>query len=242
MGLHLKRKKERVYLLTLVYRLSKTLFFLSNKKKMSLFLTLEWIFDRLANEESFKYFSYEKHPLRFHTIKFIQQHINSSEYVLDLGSGYGDMSNKIAEFSKKVVGVDYVSGDVEIAKSRHQKENLEFVFDDAFDFLNECKDQFDVIILSHIIEHIDDPEEFLKKCIPHTKKIFIEVPDYDKTYSNHYRSILKNKLNYTDPDHVWEFNREELTSLISKTGLTIIENEFRFGVMKFWCETHLVKR
>ncbi|MCO6500003.1 MAG: methyltransferase domain-containing protein [Vicingus serpentipes] len=204
---------------------------------MNLFLTLEWIFDRLAHEESFKYFSYDEHPLRIYTINFIQRHLEPSYTVLDLGSGYGDMSNKIAKSCKKVVGVDYVYGDIEIAKSKHSRKNLEFVYGDAFDYLNETEELFDVIILSHIIEHIDNPNDFLKKCIPHTKEIFIEVPDYDKTYLNHYRSILNNKLNYADTDHVWEFDREELTKLITEVGLEIVESEFRFGVMKFWCHT-----
>lgn len=236
MGLHLKREKERVFLLSLIYRISKIIFWLTPRKKLNLFLTLEWIFDRLAHEETFNYFSYENHPLRFHSFNFINKGLKPTDCVLDLGSGHGDMSNKMADFSKKVVGVDYVMGDIEIAKSKHNKPNLSFIYGDAFDYLKDCKEEFDVIILSHIIEHIDNPKDFIEKCIPHTKRIFIEVPDYDKTYLNHYRTLLNNKLQYADADHVWEFDREELVELIKSTGLNIIDSEFRFGVMKIWCE------
>jgi SAM-dependent methyltransferase len=238
MGLHLKREKKRVFLLSFFYKISKILFIVSSKRRLNLYLTLEWIFDRLAHEESFNYFPYEKHPLRFHTINFIKKHVTPTDIVLDLGSGYGDMSNKLAELSKKVVGVDYVKGDVEIAKSRHTKPNLKFIYGDAFKYLESCNQKFDIIILSHILEHIDNPIEFLKKCVPYTKKIFIEVPDYDKTYLNHYRTLLNNKIQYTDADHVWEFDREELFELIKNCNLRVLDSDFRFGVMKIWCETY----
>lgn len=176
--------------------------------------------------------------MRYHTINFIKKQVELTDKVLDLGSGYGDMSNKLAEFAKKVVGVDYVKENVEIAKSKHAKYNLEFIYGDAFDYLESCNEKFDVIILSHILEHIDEPLDFLKKCVPHAKKIFIELPDYDKTYLNHYRTQLNNKIQYTDADHVWEFDREELFELIKNCGLKVIETDFRFGVMKVWCKIY----
>ena len=237
MGLKLKREKERVFLLSFIYKLSKTFFFLSSKRKFNLYLTLEWIFDRMAHEESFNNFTYEEHPLRFYTIKFIKKRVEITDKVLDLGCKFGEMSNKLADFSEKVVGVDFVMGDIEFAKSKYNKSNLEFIHGDAFEYLKTCAGKFDVIILSHILEHIDNPLEFLKQCSSYTKKLFIEVPDYDKTYLNHYRTSLNNKLQYTDADHVWEFDRVELFELIKDAGLTIVESEFRFGVIKVWCET-----
>jgi hypothetical protein len=55
---------------------------------------------------------------------------------------------------------------------------------------------------------------------------------------NHYRTQLKNKIQYTDADHVWEFDREELLELIKDADLNVIETDFRFGVMKVWCEIY----
>lgn len=237
MGLHLKREKERVVLLTLVYRLSKLLFFLKPKKKLNLFLTLEWIFDRLAHEESFNNFEYDQHPLRFQTINFIKNHINQKDKVIDLGCKFGEMSNALSEFSNKVVGIDNEMKNIEIARLNYKKTNLEFIHDEAFHYLQNCNEKYDVIILSHILEHISEPLDFLKKCVPHTQKIFIELPDYDKTYLNHYRTVLDNKIQYTDADHVWEFDREELMTLVNDAGLKVTESEYRFGVIKIWCET-----
>lgn len=236
MGLKLKREKERVFLLSFIYKLSKMLFFLSSKRKFNLYLTLEWIFDRLAHEESFNHFSFEKHPLRYYSIAFLKQRIRATDNVLDLGCKFGEISNKIAEFAQKVVGVDMIANDIVVAKSRYNKSNLEFVHGDAFEFLQHSQDKFDVIILSHIIEHIDEPISFLKECALHSSNVYIEVPDYDKSYLNHYRTKMNNPLQYTDADHVWEFDRAELHQMVEDSGWKVVESEYRFGVIKFWCE------
>lgn len=236
MGLKLKREKERIFLLRFIYKFSKLLFFLNSKSKFNLYLSLEWIFDRLAHEESFNNFSFEQHPLRYYSIAFLKKHIKTSDNILDLGCKFGEISNKIADFANKVVGVDIIENDIVIANSRYNKSNLEFVHGDAFEFLQHSQDKFDVIILSHIIEHIDKPVAFLKECALHSPNIYIEVPDYDKTYLNHYRTSLNNKLQYTDADHVWEFDRFELKQIVKDAGWKIVEEECRFGVIKFWCK------
>ncbi len=235
MGLHLERDKKKNFLLSIIYRLSELLFMISSKKRLSLYLNLEWIFDRLAHEESFQNFHYDKHPLRVYSLKFIQKQISPSDNVLDLGCNLGEISNKIAEFSNQVVGVDYNNDLITKANWRCNNSNLKFVCADAVSYLEKTSEKFNIVILSHILEHMETPIEFLKKCIPYTKKIFIELPDYDKTYLNYYRAAIKNELNYSDVDHIWEFDREELFLLIND-GLKIIDSEFKCGVIKIWCE------
>jgi hypothetical protein len=36
---------------------------------------------------------------------------------------------------------------------------------------------------------------------------------------------------------VWEFDRQELFEILKKCNLKIIDCEFRFGVIKIWCES-----
>ncbi len=102
MGIKLSRKKPKNFLLSLIYRLQKLLP-MSSKAKFKLFLDLEWIFDRLSHEESFKNYSPNQHPPRLLSIKFLLPNFTSNDTVLDLGCNSGDISFMITEKAKEVV-------------------------------------------------------------------------------------------------------------------------------------------
>ena len=61
MGIKTSRQKPRNILTSLIYRFQKYLPF-SYKFKIKLFLNLEWIFDRLSHEMSFKYYLQDGFP------------------------------------------------------------------------------------------------------------------------------------------------------------------------------------
>jgi SAM-dependent methyltransferase len=234
MGIKLNREKRRSILLSICYRFSKVLAF-STKKRFKIFLDLEWIFDRLAHEESFKYYNSLDHPIRIHTLQFIKKHCQPNYSVLDIGCNSGEITQQVANFTEKVVGVDYNKKIIEAAQKNNTSKNVEFIHCDAFDYLKNQAKKVDLVILSHILEHLDNPKDFITNCALYTNHIYIEVPDYEKTYLNLYRAELGNKLNYTDSDHVWEFDRVELLKVIQDCNIKIIDCEFKFGIIKIWC-------
>lgn len=235
MGLKYNRDKKRNFLLSFIYRVQKLLP-IGSEAKLRFFLNLEWIFDRLAHEQSFKHYQRDNHPVFLATKNFILKHIRSTQTVLDLGSNHGTISNFIAEKAQEVIGIDYNAGLVNDAKQRYQKNNLNFIHKEAYQYLLENHEKkFDVLILSHILEHLDNPKDFLIKFKNRFDFIYIELPDFDKTYLNTYRKDLNLDLNYTDDDHISEFDRTELINLLQDCNLTIIENEHRFGIQRFWC-------
>jgi SAM-dependent methyltransferase len=235
MGLKLERKKKKHYLLRFIFNIFKFRI-LSKEKRIKLFLDLEWIFNRLAHEESYKLFSNECHPVRIATIDFLTNKITASNSVFDLGCNSGDLSVLISEFSKNVVGVDYNKQLIENANRKYQRNNLSFICEEASMFLNKNKDKFDVLILSHILEHLDNPEEFLLKFKNFFKFVYIELPDFESSFSNSYRLKVKSDLIYTDLDHVSEFDRIEICEILKNCKIKIIESEFKFGFQKYWCE------
>lgn len=241
MGIKLKRKKDRHFLLSFIYKFQKILP-LSKRRKFKLFLDLEWIFDRLAHEASFSFYNEDNHPVRIYSKKFILDHITDTQHILDLGCKYGEITHYLANKAKHVTGIDHDKNAIEIAKSRYQKNNLSFEYGEAFEFLSNETEEYDVLILSHILEHIDEPEEFLKKFKHFFKFIYIEVPDFDRYYLNQYRLDQKNSLIYSDDDHVSEFDRDEIKTILNNCDITILEAEYRFGVQKFWCKVDLTQK
>jgi SAM-dependent methyltransferase len=235
MGLKLKREKNVIFLVRLLYAINRILP-LSKKAKFKLYLNMEWMFDRLSHEYSFKNYQPDDHPVRKHTRKTILDFITGEQSILDLGCNRGDMSVYLADKAKLVVGVDYDAYAINLAKERYKKENLEFICADAYDYLNKTDTSFDILILSHILEHLDDPESFLKKYTPFFKFLYIELPDFDKTLLNQYRLDNKMPLIYMDADHISEFDRYELKDLLKKCNLEIIQAEYIFGLQKIWCK------
>ncbi len=238
MGLKLSRKKSRSALVTFIYRGQKLLPF-SSKFKFKLFLNLEWMFNRLSHEMSFKYYSPSTHPVRQCSKQFILDHLDENSNVLDLGCNQGDISNIIAEKVKRVVGIDYDKGAIDRAIKRYQRPNLEFQCGEASEYLQKSPERFDALILSHILEHLDDPKAFLNKFKGDFDSIYIELPDYEISYLNFYRRDLRLKLNYTDNDHITEFDRSDMRQLLDECGLEIIREEYRYGLIKIWCRNRV---
>jgi len=236
MGMRLPRKKPRNVLLSLLYRLSR-IPFAPQKVKFSLFLDLEWIFDRLSHEFSFHIFSPAEHPIRQSFRAFLISKIEAGHNVLDLGCGKGTLSRYLSEKAKSVVGVDHDRSAIDAARSANRKDNLTFISDDARSYLNSIpRESFDVLILSHILEHLDDPKALLLEFKGFFKYIYIEVPDFDRYYLNHYRKSLGSPLIYTDADHISEFDRDEMGALLAACSVDILNSDHRFGVLRFWCE------
>ncbi|MFI5148961.1 MAG: class I SAM-dependent methyltransferase [Bacteroidia bacterium] len=234
MGIKLSRAKPRNWLLTFSYRLNKVMPF-SHAFKHKLFLRLEWIFERLAHEESLYVYDPEKHPCRYLGKEYILKHISTSDRVLDIGCNLGEVTDYVASKASEVIGIDHNAGAIQIASGKFKRNNLHFYHADARTFLKTQQGTFDVLILSHILEHLDNPKEFLLEFAPAFNHIYIEVPDFDKTILNHYRQAMNETLIYTDDDHVSEWDRLELNKLIETSGMEIIEQEYRFGLQKLWC-------
>jgi len=231
MGVKLTRTKKRNLLLSTIYRLNRLLP-ISVNSKFKLALNLERIFNRIAHESSFKVYEDSDHPVRKYSINYILSFIQKEYSVVDLGCKYGEISFAISQQTKSVVGIEYDDVAIAQAKSKFRAHNLEYVCSDAIEYLKTNNNRKDMLILSHILEHIDHPTDFLKAFAPYFKYIYIEVPDFDMSYLNYYRDYLDMNLIYSDSDHVSEFDREELNTLLKVTGLKVLKAEYRFGLMK----------
>jgi SAM-dependent methyltransferase len=233
MGVKLPRKKPRNLVIAVVYRM-RNLIPLGKKGKFRLFMNLEWIFNRLSHEMSFHFYSPMEHPLRVLSRPFILDHLNNQNVVLDLGCNLGEITYVVAEKAKEAVGIDYNGGAIKKAKQQFQRPNLTFLHREAYEYLLENSKQFDTLILSHVLEHLDDPRDFLMKFKGFFKQIYIEVPDFDRYFLNIYRKDIGGCYIHTDDDHISEFDRDELKALFKECNLEIVKEEYKYSVQKFW--------
>ena len=134
--------------------------------------------------------------------------------MLDVGCGTGRWSEIVAGKARKVVGIDYDSTNIAIAKSRDCK--AEFNLLDINDGMEDLG-KFNVAILIHLLEHIDNPQVLLASLKSNCDSLIIEVLDRDSNPLNWAR--IKMGLDYyTDADHVREYSVGELQEDLEKSG------------------------
>ena len=98
--------------------------------------------------------------------------------VLDVGCGTGNFCSMISKKgTKRVVGIDYASEAIKIAKKEHKSKNLEF----RNIQISQIDEKFDVIVSIGTLEHMDNPYEILKvmkKKLNANGKIIITNPNW----------------------------------------------------------------
>jgi hypothetical protein len=84
--------------------------------------------------------------------------------------------------------------------------------------------KFDLALLIHILEHIDDPKSLLVKLSRVTENLIIEVPDRESDPLNWAR--VKLEMDYSsDHDHVREYSLALIERELRETGWQIQSKE-----------------
>ncbi len=129
--------------------------------------------------------------------------------LLEVGCGSGQILKELRELGWLVEGVDLDSRAVEIAKKNGLHVVSGFLEDQHYQ-----DDTFDVIILSHLIEHVDDPLQLLKESYRILKSggvIVIVTPNILSFGHYRYKSFW---LHLDPPRHMHLFSPETLQRLL----------------------------
>mgnify|MGYP005758863813 CR=1 FL=1 len=116
-------------------------------------------------------------------LEWILDNIDSNQKVLDLGCSQGIVSILAAQKGNDVLGIDIEDEAVEFAKDilnnkyTDVRENVKFICADYFKY--KIDEKFDVIIMTEVLEHLENPRGFIKKSVENIKengKAVITVP------------------------------------------------------------------
>lgn len=127
--------------------------------------------------------------------------------ILEIGSGSGEIANYYSEHGCNVTTVDPCITGYENTAITHYQQFFDVSFPD---------NQYDLIIARHIIEHIDNPIEFLKLCksrLSDTGQVYIEVPNLDST-------LMNDRIVDFFNDHVQHFSINSLNLCSALSGFT----------------------
>ena len=188
------------------------------------------ILDKVVNE-LLPYSEAGVHPkhrlMNYH--QFFIDNVSSTDSVLDIGCGQGMVAADVAKKAKHVVGIDFDQKKIAWAKRTYQAPNLTFLVGDALkDLPNQS---FDAVVLSNVLEHIDQREAFLRSIRPLAPKFLIRVPMIARDWKVLYKKEIG--LDYRlDDTHFIEYTQDELLQELTNTNYRVSTLTVRFG--EFW--------
>jgi len=187
--------------------------------------------------------------LRFILNAIEQGNFNKSPRILDVGCGNGIISMNLAAKGFNITGIDISKKAIHKASQLNNYPNLKFKIADAEKLAIE-QDQYDIIICSEVLEHLNNPENLLISIyklltvqgiliatVPNgygPREVFVTKPT-QKMRSNGGKTWklvqgIKQGLGYTgatiqsDADHLSHiqfFSKARLTKLAKNTGFII---------------------
>lgn len=171
--------------------------------------------------------------------RFFTERLKSGEKVLDIGSGRGFLSFKMAEAGAQVTGIELSKKNIDISNGFYKHPNLTFIHGDALKDLPPGT--FDTAVMSNVLEHIDDRVGFLRKAqaAAHPSRWLIRVPCFDRDWIVPMAAELgvDSRL---DETHFTEFTRESFEKEVTEARLKIEYLEVRWG--EIWSELTPVSR
>jgi SAM-dependent methyltransferase len=178
-----------------------------------------------------------KHRLtRYH--EFFVERIGEASRVLDIGCGYGEVARAIARARPRAVvqGIDIEAPLIRQALDADNPPNLTFVEGDATQSLPDGP--WDTVVLSNILEHLEDRIGFLRSLIAAQQpdQILIRVPAFER----HWHIPMRRELGigfFSDRTHFIEHTADQFASEIGASGLNIVEMKTVWGEIWAACRT-----
>ncbi len=194
----------------------------AGRKALNFWFTLQQFADSQINMVCNAYYE-QKHPKHYLWLghnQFLYDNVQPGERVLDIGCGTSYYQQWIAEKAAEVVGVDIKSELVELARRNNPCSNVRF---EVMDVTQEVPaDKFDVVICSHVLEHLDDPDSFLQVLAARVPRLLVKVPLVD----SHWMKLVKKDIGMfylDDADHRREYTETMLEEQLTQAGWHITE-------------------
>lgn len=153
--------------------------------------------------------------------KFFVDNVDSSDEILDIGHGNGMLAKSIAKKARSITGID-----INYKGTKDVSENLTFIKGDAtiYDF----KKKYNKIILSNVLEHIENRIDFLKKLHGISNTIIIRVPMEDRDWATVYKKEMGFEYKL-DKTHFIEYTLDTLRSELERSGWKLVSYQVNWG-------------
>jgi SAM-dependent methyltransferase len=158
--------------------------------------------------------------------QFFLNNVSGGDRVLDIGCGNGALAYDVAGKVKSVTGIDIEEKNIKKAEAKYSRPNMKYIVGDATRDLSGEK--FDVIILSNVLEHIEDRIGFMKGLRGLAFTYLIRVPMMDRDWVVLYKKELGIEWRL-DLTHFTEYTKEQFEIEMNEAGYQIEHISVQFG-------------
>lgn len=178
---------------------------------------------------AYAYFYRQKYIL-----EFIEKVIQPGSKILDIAAAQGNFSLRLAERGYQVTWNDLREELVDYVKLKWEKGIINYAPGNIFTY--NFKDQFDVVLVAEVIEHVAHPNQFLYKISQTVKPngyIIMSTPN-----GEYFQNRLPRFSDCSNPSqfesmefqpnadgHIFLLHLDEIKSLSQKVGLSVLETK-----------------
>ncbi len=168
--------------------------------------------------------------------------------ILEIGAGEGAILKQLDEkrFGEELFALEISSTGVEAIKNKHIPRLTECRLFDGYD-IPYADQQFDLAVLSHVLEHVEFPRKLLYEASRVARYIFIEVPLEDNLR-------LKNDFIFDEVGHINFYSPKTFRRLIQTCNLEVLKQTItnqskaaiiyqygKKGLPKYYIKEYLLK-
>ena len=195
--------------------------------------TLEWFYEsdmRYGEPSDF---------FRKSQIEFINNNTaENCKSIFDIGAFDGGFLNIARGEGYAVFGIEPAKEGVREAMDKYGIKIIEGFFNG--EFLNSFNRKFDIITIRHVLEHIQNPIDFLKLAIKITnprKYIYVEVPDTSRPFANNIADFFSNQ-------HIMHYTEVSLKNISNILSLRIaaVEKSQEIPIIRILLKNEKVKK
>ena len=158
--------------------------------------------------------------VKIYMLKRFLKKMNKSNF-LDLGAGTGNFLSNIKRYFKSHLGVDF--------SKRNLKKNsykINFFEQSPENFIKNKLNKFNVISLNNVLEHVPNPDKFMKNLYINTNKsslFLITIPNDFSKLQTVTGKKTKKKYWLAPPEHLNYFNKVTFERFANKIGFRILD-------------------
>jgi len=152
-----------------------------------------------------------------HTARVVCSVLSKRASVIDIGCGSGLLVDRLARMGYQAVGLDWSVSAIEYANKHYQGRYMLANVEQGLD----VGMKFDCVVTSHILEHLENPYEFLQSVndlLEPDGYLVIAVPNLD-WYNP--KSIYRSVSTIFDPEHVVGYSPKGVGKLLEANGYRV---------------------